>query len=472
MSKRAIFGLWLILIIGLQSPGFGQTAREYYFRASSLYVKGDLAGAVNNARAALELDPGYRPAWELKNTALREQSVLSLIMAEEKSRQVKKYLADGIRDYQAGDYSAAVESFRRVLILSPDNKDALACLNNIQNVTRAEEAARRRLLGWWMASVAVGYLAVAALLAFLLIKLKRRLAKWLERPVDHLVCPNCQAKLPLKEEFCPNCGTRVGLKLWRAVSEEQKRWYDRIGWKENPFSLDIHPEYFTGYQKECREILAKISARSGHILITGPLGIGKTTLLRWLAKYLPPDLAPVYVSRPPQDFSQLIRHIVDSLGSAGGEVPVYDIYHLDQLRKKLGKGLILLLDEAHEFTLEIERPLRTLGDLDGVNLVMAGFPETAAKIKDEIKPLYDRLVLAITLDHLEFAELSELLKARIEGAGGKGTYPFTASALTRIDDLSQGNPRVALKLADAAVALAINQGEDKISDQLVKEINL
>lgn len=466
-----IIGLGLFLLIGLQTAGEGLSARQYFYQASSSYIRGDLDGALKQARAALDLDPTYKAAWELKESVLREQKIIALLLESEKARQVKKSLAAGSKQYKAGNYTEAVASFRTVLSLAPGNKEALSSLNNIQDLVKAEERARQQALFWLTVAYGVAYLSSAALLVFIMSLLRKLIARRAKKPADQLICFNCQAKLPLKEEFCPNCGMRVGLKLWRSISEEQKRWYDRAGWKNNPFSLDTHPEFFTGHKKAVQEVLAKISARSGQILILGPLGVGKTTLLRWLAVYLPRDLAPVYISRPPQNFDQLIRHIINSLGFTDKDVTEYDLYNLDKLRHKIGKGLILLLDETHEFTIEIERPLRTLGDLDGVNLVMAGLPETAAKLQNEIKPLSDRLSLTVTLEPLEFAELSELLKARIEGAGGNGTYPFTASALTRIYELSKGIPRTALKLADAAVALAIKQGEDKIGDQLVNGVN-
>ena len=269
-------------------------------------------------------------------------------------------------------------------------------------------------------------------------------------------------------ESCPHCGEKLGAKMWSAVSAGQKMWYEKMHWRKNPFTLDIHSTLVTGYKDEVKGILEKINARSGHVLVVGDLGVGKTTTLRWLCSNMPRELNPIYIPRPPQDFDQLIRFISDSIGFAPKNAGDYNIYNLNRFCRKFAKGLVLLIDEAHEFTVEMERPLRTLGDLGDVILVLGGLPETVEKLKKEILPLYERLVLTVHLQHLRFEDLSELIRMRIEEAGGAGLTPFTATAVQKIFELSGGVPRKALKLCDHAVTLAINAGEDKIDPAMIE----
>ena len=166
----------------------------------------------------------------------------------------------------------------------------------------------------------------------------------------------------------------------------------------------------------------------------------------------------IYVPRPPQEFSQLIKLIVEKMGVPQKEADAYDIYHLQALRKRVGKPLIILMDEAHEFTLEIEKPLRTLGDLDDVKLVMAGLPETVEKFQKEIRPLFERLVLNINLKPFDYRTVKDLVKARIEHFGGEGVAPFTEDALQAIYEITGGVPRKVIKACDWAVTHAIANG--------------
>jgi type II secretory pathway predicted ATPase ExeA len=433
------------------------SAVEHFNKASVQYMSGNFTDALKQLEASLKLDPKYEPALELKRIVLKERETLQLML--------KQKLSAGKNLYYHGDYAQAFNYFNEVLMISPDNLEAASYLKRIEEKVREENRAAERRFWMFFGSLAIGLVSLAFLLRLIFKPIIEAVRKriFYSQNIGH--CFNCRTKISPNTDLCPNCGAWIGSKLRGEISKEQKIWYQKTGWRKNPFTLDIHPELFTGYRDEVKQILEKVAAKSGHILITGPLGVGKTTLLRWLSNYLRLEAYPIYIPRPPQSIVQIIKAIYYKLGVNSTD---YDIYNLDALRKKLGKSLILLLDEAHEFSVEFERPLRTLGDLDEVKLVMAGLPETTEKFKNEIKPLYERIVLNIGLERLNFEDLKALIIIRIENAGGKGIHPFTVSALEKIHELSQGIPRSAIKFCDAAVTRAIEVGEDKITPEIVE----
>lgn len=471
MNKRAFPILIILFVLSFSLNAFAvdPLAQEYFNKASIQYLLGNYSQALKDLNDCLKIEPNHRSALSLIRSIEKEQKTIPfpLSLSEiKKEALIKEYLEKGKNKYAESDFQSASSYFRGALSLDHNNVNASFYLKQSQQM---EEQARKENFRYLVLAIlffVIGVVLLAFITSYMLIwTYKDIIQSSIKKRKNR--CFNCGAKTTSNIDLCPNCGAFIGAKMRKTISHEQAKWYAKWGWKKNPFTLDIHPELFTGYRNEVKTILEKINARSGHVLITGPLGVGKTTLLRWLTGHLANDFLAVYVSRPPQDFNQLIKLIIQRMNINVKHLPEYDVYHLDQLRRKAGKNLVILLDEAHEFSIEIERPLRTLGDLDGVKLVMAGLPETVDKFKNEIRPLYERLVLSISLRRLEKEDLKELIKARIENAGGEGLHPFSPDALDKIFELSQGIPRVAVKICDWAITAAIDAGEDKISVQLL-----
>ncbi|MFH1826219.1 MAG: AAA family ATPase [bacterium] len=460
MKIWLVIGLCFILFSGVPAKA-AENAQGYFNKASLQYLVGDLEEAIRNIDQALKLNPKHVGAQQLRQTIRREQN-----LPTEPTVDAGKLFADHFRQgrdlYGQGEFVKAVNNLSEAVILNPRHQEAKDLLVKAMVGIRYAEQRRGRYFIGMVVSAGIGLLSLGFLLSTLAVSAQRKFVSRLDVQNDGKHCFNCQAKISPNIDLCPNCGAWVGAKMRRAISHDQSSWLKRLGWRKNPFTLDIHPELFTGYRKEVKEILEKLSSRSGHILITGPLGVGKTTLLRWLASFLRKDSFPIYIPRPPLEFDQVIKLIAENLGVYQKGKLDYDIYHLNRLRKKADKPLVLLMDEAHEFSVELERPLRTLGDLDNVNLIMAGLPETVDKLANEIRPLYERLVLQIDLEKLQYDDIKEMIKARIESVGGQGIFPFTDGAIEAIYKISKGIPRTVVKMCDWAITRAINQHDDKI----------
>lgn len=245
---------------------------------------------------------------------------------------------------------------------------------------------------------------------------------------------------------------------------------EKWGWKEDPFTLRIDPNLFTGYDEQVTAIKRHIENKHKIALLTGNTGSGKTTLLKWLETHNT-NVAKLYISKPPQKSEEFVQIFTDIFGLGFFDrflhrspslwtLPAY-------INKKLnGTHLLFLIDEAHETSRDVLEWLRVLVDqIDSVSLVVAGLPALESNIKASLETFEQRITTRIALTALSESETKELLRKRIEAAGGSGTTPFTDAAIGAIYQRTGGFPREVLKLADKLVHDAIEKGQESIDAQ-------
>jgi len=242
--------------------------------------------------------------------------------------------------------------------------------------------------------------------------------------------------------------------------------FTKFGWKENPFVLKIDPKLFVGYEDQVKAALNHIENKHKIALITGRTGAGKTTFLKWVEMNY--DAAKLYVSKPPEKAEDFVSLFTEIFGFSLWERILRrkpTLYTLPKyINKKLkGNHLVFLLDEAHETEKEVLEWLRVLTDqIETVSLIIAGMPILEKKIKSELETLDQRITTRITLTALSESETKELIKKRIEDAGGKGVLPFTSEAVKKIYKRTGGFPREVLKFCDRLLSSALEKGLDKI----------
>lgn len=282
------------------------------------------------------------------------------------------------------------------------------------------------------------------------------------------VCRNCLSDNPMDSEYCANCGKKLVRPKDLSISKDQRKWFRQFNWIRNPFTPDVIPSLFAGYRDQVDEILKKLSLHSGNIIVLGDFGTGKTTLLRWLELNLPDNFHPIYVFRPPDKFSELVDVVAYSLDSTHGVKPgEYNIYNIDKLVQRVNKSVVILIDEAHELDMSLNKSLKTLGDIENVNLVLAGLPKLKDKMKKEAPALNDRIVTVVELMNLTSNEMEELVTKRIENVGGWGHEPFTDDAVDEIFKRTRGNPRKVIHMCDCVVTEATTAGILSIDKQLI-----
>ncbi|MFX1520709.1 MAG: AAA family ATPase [Promethearchaeota archaeon] len=252
------------------------------------------------------------------------------------------------------------------------------------------------------------------------------------------------------------------------MSFNEFEWFKKINWSKNPFQLSPvgTPDLVVGFDEEFQ--LLENYIRLGYdVIIEGPYGSGKTSLLLCLETMFKDNRVPIFFYAPPESVTELIQIINIEL-KLDNEVSPQVLYHI--LRRSDDR-IILLIDEAHDLNIDVAKMLRGLSDLDNVSIIFSalnGF--SFDKLPKILNTLADRVQEIVLLDLLSEEEVILAIKKRIEAVGGNGSFPFTEDAIRFIAKISEGAPREAIKLCSAAIALAISKSLNEIDVETVEQI--
>lgn len=244
--------------------------------------------------------------------------------------------------------------------------------------------------------------------------------------------------------------------------------YERFfGLDEPPFRLTPDPRYFFLSQKH-RDALGHlvygIREGAGFVAITGEIGAGKTTLLRKLLREEDDATRYAYVLNPVLTGMELLQEINHELGLPIGENRREMMAHLNQFlleRKREGKNVVLVIDEAQALDGTILEQLRMLSNFETetaklLQIVLVGQPELRdLLLRPDLQQLNQRITVRWHLGPLDRDETAQYIEHRLAvSAGGQVRHIFTRRALRRVYAATRGIPRLINLLCHRAMLRA------------------
>ncbi|HDH81996.1 MAG: AAA family ATPase [Thermoplasmata archaeon] len=202
---------------------------------------------------------------------------------------------------------------------------------------------------------------------------------------------------------------------------------------------------FMVHKDEARKVLLKaIAGKSECFWVLGKTGIGKTTFLLWLNEF-----APVYRVKP------ILIHggetlTLDEVKTKVEQAIKPSFFSRVFLRKKVIERPVLLLIDEVEY-IKDERVFQyIISKLDDDRLQMS-VVLASVEIVDEIIKNYlrGRDIEKIYLEMPPVEILMEMIRKRIEAAGGEGFKPFGKQMVRDIIESSSTIREVLVKLEEA-----------------------
>lgn len=256
------------------------------------------------------------------------------------------------------------------------------------------------------------------------------------------------------------------------------------GFTERPFQLSPDPRFFFAtkhHQRALSYLQYGLDQKEGFIVITGPIGTGKTTIARNLmANISDADIVAaqlVTTKLEPEELLELI--IAEFKIQYNGDSKADMLKAIEQFLISLheqGKRALLLVDEAQNLPAETVEELRMLSNfqLDNQPLIQSfllGQEELKGIIQaPNMEQFRQRIIASAHLQPLSVEEVKNYINHRIHQAGYDKEDLFSEKAFELIHEKTLGVPRKINIFVDRILLFAFLEELENIDNDAINSV--
>ncbi len=256
--------------------------------------------------------------------------------------------------------------------------------------------------------------------------------------------------------------------------------YSVLGLTRDPFppTPDAGSYFFTEQlQDQFVEIRQCVLARKGFILVTGEVGLGKSTLVRRLLDALPSNevisalVFNTFLQEEDLLSAMLCDYGVASTGQLASDFAALNTFLMNQHRS--GKTCLLVIDDAQNLSAKSLELVRLLCNLETdqeklLQILLVGQPELADTISSHaLRQLRSRVVQHAQLRGLTPKEAVRYIEFRIIAAGGEGRISLATPAASQLHQLTRGNIRLMHLILDRCLYGLVAKQQTTIDKSLL-----
>ncbi len=248
-----------------------------------------------------------------------------------------------------------------------------------------------------------------------------------------------------------------------------------------PFENTPNPAFFYGggqYRECLSAMLHYVANRRGMMGLSGPIGVGKTTLVHTLRRVLPDNTKVISLIHPESTPLELLTYVAQGLDLHS--IPESRLRAVEVVKNELerldraGGVCLLLVDEAQLLTLELMEQLRLLSNLETevhklIQVILVGQPELVTMLqRPELAAVRQRISLMKVLSSLTPEESLYYIAHRLSRAGSELEL-FSDQAVKTVIGYSGGIPRIINQLCEGALVSAFGAERDFVDTGDVEE---
>ncbi len=251
---------------------------------------------------------------------------------------------------------------------------------------------------------------------------------------------------------------------------------------EKPFKIVPNPNFLflsPRYENALTYLEYGLSEKSGFIMLTGEIGMGKTTLIRYLLNKMESEMEVGVILNTNVTSDQILKLILmefelpTSEGDKSKELETLYRFLIEQY--KMGKQVLIIIDEAQNLTDEALEEVRMLSNLQSdeeilLQIMVVGQPELKKRLKEpNLAQFSQRIAVSYHLSPVTRKECYDYIAYRLKTAGGSPDI-FLQDAMDMIYNCSGGIPRIINLLCDSCLVYGFADEIGKIGKYIVQQV--
>ncbi|MDR9497820.1 MAG: AAA family ATPase [Hydrogenovibrio sp.] len=257
---------------------------------------------------------------------------------------------------------------------------------------------------------------------------------------------------------------------------EQKKLFEPIGFEHPPFPVTPDAEHYfcsPTLEMHVHELMHCIEVRKGFMLFTADVGLGKSTLSRYLIAHLEPKQTDVALVLNTFLQGEALLRAINRDFEINADGDMADLLeHLNGFLLKqyqAGRNCLIMIDDAQNLSIESLEMLRLISNFEAhadklVQILLIAQPEIMESINQpEIRQLKSRIALHLQLSPFDDLEVRDYVNFRLNSAGNQRGYAISTRAAKTLKRLSKGYPRQINLIMDRVLYLLLARPESGIT---------
>lgn len=257
--------------------------------------------------------------------------------------------------------------------------------------------------------------------------------------------------------------------------------FEALGLDKNPFSMaaDTEGYFHTDSTKQILdELCFGILSRKGFCLLTGEVGVGKTSLLYQLLRRLEAeDLVTSWIFNTMLNKEELLLAIAKDFGldapkTANVAQLIELLQHFLVEQNASEKNCAIIVDEAHNLSLPALEALRMLSNLEAkgrklVQILLVGQPELKARLDEpKLRQLRSRITIYKELAPFTQDETGRYVNFKLSSASSQ--FRLGKSPLKLLYQGTLGNTRMINLVMERALYATVAFGDRDLTARAMK----